>query len=838
MEASPTAEQTDIGFSPRSNLRRLASWTALILFAALTLYGFREAGLLHQQIWTPAGLNRFLIFTAAYWMCFGLATLLRPQIFPLFVLAAALAYTLAAIGPLAILSVLLVTLSSLILGQAILHRAAAFPDNSPTANILAALLGLSLYMFVLSIAALEPVNYPLVYLAALAAPLIWQWRRTSACLTRVLNLRNPRLSRTEQLASAALIFVLLLHWLVVLEPETGSDALSIHLVIPEYMRLAHRWHFDVTRHLQAVMPKGANWIYTLCFFLGGEFAARLFNLTTLLGIIALLVATIRRWLPLAPTLLLAGLFAATPLVQLVTGSLFVENLWAILGFGALIALSLYRDTERSPLLYLAFVLLGAAVASKSIALAFLPPFAVVIAWTLWTKRHSLPRLLRQTALASLCFLVFAIPPYWTAAAKTGNPVFPYFPAIFPSRFQSLAEAFGGPPPTGPRTLAAPFEMTFHTARYREVQDGAMGFQYFLFLPLAIVLVRRKWPDIARLSGLAFALFSIATLRADPTSRYFYAALPMATVLVAAALAELRALDPRLYRISLALAAAVLCVDLYFLPSSSWMFKDFVTNPASRQARLDYLTTHAPERNLVAYLNRAHPGAPVAFFESNAIAGLHAPALTTTWHNVEFYHRMLDAASPAECAHILRESGAHFVIAPLPSSGIPITTTPQEAFLTQCTVADSTSGNFYAGHVKDACPAAPDQPPAILSAGEYDDWDARLAYRGLWSRMRFPDASHATLTASSSAGAELNVRFDGSEIVYVYTKAFNRGIAEILLDGSSQGMLDLYSPSIEWRTATPFRATGRGPHTLQIRVTGRKNAAAAGVFADVDALIVR
>ena len=269
-----------------------------------------------------------------------------------------------------------------------------------------------------------------------------------------------------------------------------------------------------------------------------------------------------------------------------------------------------------------------------------------------------------------------------------------------------------------------------------------------------------------------------------------------------------------------------------------MFKDFVTNPASRQARLDYLTAHAPERNLVAYLNRTHPGAPVAFFESNAIAGLRGPALTTTWHNVDFYNRMLDARSPAECRRILEDNGVRFVIAPLASSGIPITTTPEEAFLKQCTEPDSTSGNFYAGHVKDSCPAELEQPPEVLQPGEYDDWDARLGYRGLWSRLRFGEASQGTLTASESTGAELVVRFQGSEVIYVYTKAFNRGLAEVVLDGASQGTLDLYSPAIEWRTATPFRATGPGPHTLQIRVTGRKNPAATGVFVDVDTVSVR
>jgi hypothetical protein len=819
---------------PVGKILRLTCWLVLAVFVALTVYGFEQAKLFRQEIWTATGLRRFLLFAACYWLFFGLFAVLRPRIFPALVLTAVLIYTLAATGVLAVASVLLVVLSSLVLGQGVLKSCGLRDDGSATMDILAALLGLSLYMFVLSFAALERVNYPVAYLAALAAPLIWQWRRAIDWLARVPRLWKPlAITRSEQFAGGALIFVLMLHWLVVLEPEIGPDALSIHLVIPESMRVAHRWHFDVTRHLQAVMPKGANWLYTLCYFLGGEFAARLFNLASLLGIVGLLLATIRRWLTPTAALLLSALFAATPLVQLVTGSLFVENEWALLGFGALISLGLAREGGRPQFLYLAMILLGAAIASKSIALAFVPPFGLIMLWTLWRRRGFL-----EAAVAALCLLVFAIPPYWIAYAKTGNPVFPYFPAVFASKYQRLAEGFAGPPPTGPRTLAAGFLLTFRSGLYREVQNGAVGFQYFLLVPLAIAALRRKWPDIAKLSGLTFALFTVATLRTDPTPRYFYAALAPATVFIAAAFAWLRSADSRLYRVSMVLAAAVFCLDVYFIPSSNWMFKDFVKNPASRQARLDFVTAHVPERNLVAYLNRAHSGAPVAFFESNAIAGLRATAFTTTWHNVDFYHGMLDAATPAECWRILHDNGVRFVIAPLPESGIPISTAPQETFLRQCTEAETISGKYYAGVVKESCAAESEQPPPVLPPGEYDDWDSRLRYTGLWSRLRFDQASHGTITASQSAGADLELRFEGSEVTYVYTKAFNRGKAEVLLDGASQGLLDLYSPRIEWKTATSFRAAGPGPHTFQVRVSGRKQDTASGSYVDVDEIVVR
>ena len=130
-----------------------------------------------------------------------------------------------------------------------------------------------------------------------------------------------------------MIFVLLLHWLAALAPEAGPDALAMHLMVPSSVARLHQWSFDVTSHLWAVAPMGADWCFTLAYMLDGEAAARLLNLVFLLAIVALLFAIIRKWLPAAPALLLVALFAATPLVQLVTGSLFVENFWALLGLG-------------------------------------------------------------------------------------------------------------------------------------------------------------------------------------------------------------------------------------------------------------------------------------------------------------------------------------------------------------------------------------------------------------------------------------------------------------------------------------------------------------------------
>ncbi len=75
------------------------------------------------------------------------------------------------------------------------------------------------------------------------------------------------------------------------------------------------------------------------------------------------------------------------------------------------------------------------------------------------------------------------------------------------------------------------------------------------------------------------------------------------------------------------------------------------------------------------------------------------------------------------------------------------------------------------------------------------------------------------------------------MTYIFTKAPNRGIAEVTVDGKSQGAIDLYSEKIEWQTRQRFCCFSPGRHLLTIRVTGQANGKSSGKYVDVDALVV-
>jgi hypothetical protein len=95
-------------------------------------------------------------------------------------------------------------------------------------------------------------------------------------------------------------------------------------------------------------------------------------------------------------------------------------------------------------------------------------------------------------------------------------------------------------------------------------------------------------------------------------------------------------------------------------------------------------------------------------------------------------------------------------------------------------------------------AASVAPHSELPAGAVDDASPAMVYLGNWTAGSFGLAYGGTLTYSDQSGAVARFAFEGSELQYVYTKAPNRGMALVTIDGSSRGTLDLYAPQIVWQ----------------------------------------
>jgi len=128
--------------------------------------------------------------------------------------------------------------------------------------------------------------------------------------------------------------------------------------------------------------------------------------------------------------------------------------------------------------------------------------------------------------------------------------------------------------------------------------------------------------------------------------------------------------------------------------------------------------------------------------------------------------------------------------------------------------------------------------ATLAPGHYDDQDQRVEYKGKWwPDHQFPQSSDQSITYSDKPGDTFRIAFTGSAITYVFTRALNRGIAEVRIDGGPAVRINQYSGPTKWQEKQRFGGLSPGAHTMEVRVSGDKDPASGGLFVDLDAFEV-
>jgi hypothetical protein len=387
----------------------------------------------------------------------------------------------------------------------------------------------------------------------------------------------------------------------------------------------------------------------------------------------------------------------------------------------------------------------------------------------------------------------------------------------------------------------PYDLTFRSNRLWEGQDGSFGFQYVVLAPMALLVllaVTRRRAVAAAFVALTATFVILAT---EPNARYLYPALPLLCVPFAALLGWAIAQHRVLARALIAFTIACTAVNAYFLPASSYYHKDFY-GPFTNRQREEYLGVTAPIRKSIAWLNANHPGATVLLTQDSYVAGLGGQVYENHWHQYRTREAIQLSPGMADLRELLASWKVEYLIARKPTARDYAHPEALKDVLDNCTVPEYEFRYYYVARLESGCkalaPATPLRPVLTAARGVYDDIDPFVLFRGDWDRSdRFEDAYQNTVAFTDTAGAEAAFAFEGDAVTYVYTKAPNRGIAEITIDGVSKGTFDLYSAAIQWRSRLKFEGLGAGRHVFVLRVTGSSRSGADGAFVDLDALEV-
>jgi hypothetical protein len=660
---------------PRSTFGARFRWVVLLAAVFICIAGAIRAGIFHQAIWSPAGQRRFFLYSALF--AAGAALIFRVRraaLLPCFAAAVCL-YTAALIGPQAVLALLFFSLGCYGIGLEA-FRALRFQsreaDQELSQDALAILTGAAIWGFAASLLAFTKWNWPIVHGLLLAVPAItgarhiWRRARIGVYPTRISTQ-----AAADYWAMALLLYVLGAQFLMALKPEVSADGLAIHLVVPMHMAIHHFWHFDVSQISWAVMPMAAEWCFTTCYLLGGEFAAKLLPFVFLCVSCAVIVRLCRRLTSRSAALLIAAVYAATPAVQLITGALFTDMVWAAFLLGASVLILQWTESREAAALLPAGILLGAAMATKFLALSFLAPCLAWVLFNCFDRKRGIDRKSLSALLVAivLCVIV-AAPPYATAWMKTGNPVFPYFNDIFRSPHYDMRSDWADARWQVRFTWHSLFDMTFRSSKFLEGQNGALGLSWIFLLLLFLTAPRSMFtrPVLAAL-GIGAVFFVLTWSRASYI-RYLVPAFPLLLFGFAAYLRALHDEQPNLYRIIAAATAASVLSGAYLLPSSGFWHKDFCLNPLRFQAEsAKYISENAPAREMIDYLNRTAPGEPVAFFWTG-MAGLQGRPYTSGSHTFEFFKKIEAAPQPEDVKELMAKTGIRYFVTPLAACGEP------------------------------------------------------------------------------------------------------------------------------------------------------------------------
>ncbi len=124
------------------------------------------------------------------------------------------------------------------------------------------------------------------------------------------------------------------------------------------------------------------------------------------------------------------------------------------------------------------------------------------------------------------------------------------------------------------------------------------------------------------------------------------------------------------------------------------------------------------------------------------------------------------------------------------------------------------------------------PSSTLTA--FQNSNTTVKYAGAWNTSNVAGTYGGSIRSTSAANASASLTFTGREVVWVASKASNRGVAKVFIDGVQVGTVNTYSTTTIRRRAVFTRAfASGGQHTIKIVCAGTKGHA----LIDLDAFLV-
>ena len=358
--------------------------------------------------------------------------------------------------------------------------------------------------------------------------------------------------RHDRMATGLVLLALAFALIGALAPEIEYDALSYHLWLPQQW-LEQGAPVDFVHEYISLYPLSWDLLYGVAMTVGGPGAAKLLHFACLPLLAVATWLLTRSVFPLANPMVAAALAVVSPIVIWEATTAYVDLSLALFLTLSLHALTRFERTGSRRWLVLSAVMMGAALATKHLALVALGSMVVVLTVRHLVSREAWRPFLRHATVFLVIALALPAPWYARAYAASGNPVFPDLYGVFgarpPERWSAATEdglrayksRFGRE--RSVKTLALlPWDMTVHGAQY----GGTFGPAFLILLPLAFAggPLRRSARLMAAGAGVYLLVWT--TPVSSFQLRFIIPLVPVLAAFSAAGLANLSQVAQRLH----------------------------------------------------------------------------------------------------------------------------------------------------------------------------------------------------------------------------------------------------------------------------------------------------
>lgn len=489
----------------------------------------------------------------------------------------------------------------------------------------------------------------LLALALLLAPELgrtvsgfWRWLRT-----------RSRPSAWQLACFAALAPTILVALLLALTPTIDPDGLGYHLTVPRRW-LEHKSLSYLPTYPYSNTPMGVEMLFTIALVFAGDAAAKTLHFALgLLGGLGL-YATGKRLRSPALGATAALLYLVGPAgAGAYLGWAYLEGAIAFALTGSVLAWCIWWRERRPGWLACAFALAGVSVSFKISAVLF--PIALFVL-TLSVLSDARPRVF-WPALRPVSWAAVPVVPWLVRSALvTGNPVFPLFASIIPSRDYS------------PR-IAQQFEQYNRYMLWgsRLLADWGPDKRRLVLVALGLAIVAVAAVVYKRLDSrlartLAVVSAATALIQLSAVGLYLRYWVPILSVMQLPLLLAAMPIVARRRAQALLLGLAAvssLVVARRGLASTDWSVAGSISTIVGAESQQTFLTRHIPLYPLYETANRDLP-ASARIMLSSYCGGFY---LERTTYCAEFLQESLRLTTWSEFSEDVRRLGITHVLAP-------------------------------------------------------------------------------------------------------------------------------------------------------------------------------